>query len=375
MQIQGLPGIEGMTGTCLCQKYCNLWRVELDNLDIYDLELEHLQIIQAPADDKNKHAVLARVLLDTATNGGNLKLWKGNIVKVISMSERSSWDVQCEPGRDVQLEKGLVKKECLELLGCHCDDCNDFWQGELVASRPDDTEIQLLMALRGTGGESMHGFWHEPFFNNIVTHAAAAAVALLLLASAIHQAPTPTVLILGTLAAFLGVDLASTAYHVALDYALFARMEPTVTDYHHPVPLNYILFDWWKLLASSYVAVFPCTLLHVLLWALLSCCKGPSYLDSFMPIYCASFYILGLTTSFTHVAAHRRNHGLPIPMWACALQDVGIILHPEVHSLHHRDDFEINYSLFSGLTHPISNLLIKLARRLGLLPMTIESRT
>jgi hypothetical protein len=52
---------------------------------------------------------------------------------------------------------------------------------------------------------------------------------------------------------------------------------------------------------------------------------------------------------------------------------VGVLLHPDVHSAHHQGLHDTNFSLFSGVTHPLTNRLLGWAWEAGWLPRTPET--
>lgn len=311
---------------------------------------------------------------DAEGNESKFNVSEGHRLQVLRMDTSTGW-VQIRTkglGNLAPSKVGWLPKYGLILEGCRCDICEEFRKRELVGCDP--TAAGELMALLGTGGFSMPAFWPDEVLNTAPVHALVAAVTVALSVGVVRQGPSRGVAILGTAAAYLGVDLASTAYHVALDYGVFAGDAMTndlVTDYHHMVPLNYVLFDPWELLASSYVVVFPGTLLQFLPWLGLRHVGAPAAAKGFMASYCAAFWAIGLTVGFVHLAAHRRNNGLHLPAFVRALQDLRVILHPDVHRQHH-ELYVDNYSLFSGITHPVTNRFVWLARRLGVLGPPVE---
>eukprot|EP01050_Picozoa_sp_SAG11_P003187 SAG11_NODE_175_length_13457_cov_42.095673_2_plen_149_part_00 len=138
--------------------------------------------------------------------------------------------------------------------------------------------------------------------------------------------------------------------------------------------------------------------LHVLLYLLV---PMPSALRPLYAVYVASAFAIGSTCGFVRElrgpsfrgpwigpltltvvdapippvadnAAHRRNHNLPIFIGIQLLQDIGLLLHPAVHAAHHRGKHDVNYSLFSGITHPFTNVLLRYARDHKYIPLTDE---
>jgi hypothetical protein len=194
---------------------------------------------------------------------------------------------------------------------------------------------QQILACRRQRGIETPLFLAEAWLDHPTAHALAT---LLLGAHALavaRLAPSALQLLLGVVLGFVAVDLLSTAYHLCLDYALLSTATVNVTDLHHKLPLNYNLFTPRKLLATSYVAVVPMHAVHLLLHGALALAGVGA--SPTLAAYTGSAALLGCSCGFVHNAAHRRRHELPISGLVWLLQDLGLLLHPDVHSAHHRE--------------------------------------
>lgn len=101
-----------------------------------------------------------------------------------------------------------------------------------------------------------------------------------------------------------------------------------VADLHHVLPLNYNLFSPRKLVASSYVAVLP---LHVVNLAVLGVAASLGGSSPVFLVYTLAVLVLGISVGLVHNASHRRKHGLPVHTAVAMLQDLGVLLHPDVY--------------------------------------------
>ena len=242
----------------------------------------------------------------------------------------------------------------------------------------EDREVAKLLAYeqilewrRANGKPRTQLFLCEDIFDSPLSHLAAA---LLLGAHAgwvWRLSPSPWQLVVGAVLGFIAVDLLSTVYHLCLDYAVLSTADTTVTDLHHKLTLNYNLFPPRKLLATSYIAVVPLHALHMalhLLLALLGVAASPTF-----TVYTLCSAVLGCSCGFVHNAAHRRRHGLEIARVVWLLQDLGVLLHPDIHAAHHQGKHDCSFSLFSGVTHPFSDRVLRLAWDRGWLPRTPET--
>ena len=210
-------------------------------------------------------------------------------------------------------------------------------------------------------------FLGEEWLDHPFSHCVAAGLLLAHAYLIAAMRPSALQLGLGLVTGFLAVDLLSTAYHLCLDYALLSSNTVTLTDLHHKLPLNYNLFAPRQLIATSYVAVLPMHALHLLMHALLAAagCHAPTF-----AVHTGVAALLGCSCGFVHNAAHRRRHELPIHPAVWLLQNAGLLLHPDVHSAHHREAHDRNFSLFSGITHPLTDRLLQLAWKRGWMPRT-----
>ena len=101
-----------------------------------------------------------------------------------------------------------------------------------------------------------------------------------------------------------------------------------VADLHHVLPLNYNLFSPRKLVASSYVAVLP---MHVIHLAVLGVAASLGASSPVFLVYTLAVLVLGISVGLVHNASHRRKHGLPVHPAVAMLQDLGVLLHPDVY--------------------------------------------
>ena len=75
---------------------------------------------------------------------------------------------------------------------------------------------------------------------------------------------------------------------------------------------------------------------------------------------------LGHGVQASHFLAHRRVHlgASALPRAVVLLQDIGLLLHPRVHRIHH-ETFDCNFCIFNGWANPIVNAGFRAARALG----------
>lgn len=109
----------------------------------------------------------------------------------------------------------------------------------------------------------------EWLFDHWCTHAGFAALIIGHVCLAHADSPTIARTMAGFAIGFVSIDLLSTVYHLLLDYGVLSSYPSTVTDLHHKLPMNYNLFSQRQLLATSYVAVLPMHLIHVVVYAAL----------------------------------------------------------------------------------------------------------
>ena len=244
----------------------------------------------------------------------------------------------------------------------------------LAAAADDDREVAKLIAYKEIMATRKHAtplFLADEWLDHPLAHCLAAVLVLAHGAAIVTARPNAFELVFGLVTGFIAVDLLSTIYHLCLDYALLSSNTVTVTDLHHKLPLNYNLFGPRQLVATSYVAVLPMHALHLLLHGVCELSRVGNH-PAFL-VHSGVAAVLGCSCGFVHNAAHRRRHDLPIASGMRLLQDMGILLHPDVHSQHHREAHDKNFSLFSGITHPFTDRLLKLAWQQGWLPPTPES--
>ena len=301
-------------------------------------------------------------------------------------------------GGNCKLSQGWVPEELVSVLACRPlgtsmvagteDWCNALQGGELEGSvtlggdiglyADGDREVAKLLAYRqiidrrrSEKGIPTSLFLAEELLDHPATHIVAFLCLVVHFCAALRLRPSLLQTTVGFLLGFIAVDLLSTIYHLCLDYALLSTNTVTVTDLHHKLPLNYNLFSPRKLVATSYVAVIPMHAAHLSLhgaiW-LLGWNQPP-----ILVVYSCVAATLGCSCGFVHNAAHRRRHNLPIASCVRFLQDIGVLLHPDVHSAHHRCAHDRNFSLFSGVTHPFTDRLLQLAWTHGWLPLTPET--
>lgn len=78
-------------------------------------------------------------------------------------------------------------------------------------------------------------------------------------------------------------------------------------------------------------------------------------------------FCLGSITQFTHFLAHARSRGLVDSHVIKCLQDWHIILHPDVHRVHH-EEFDCNFCILNGWANPLVNGIRKLLSRMAIYP-------
>jgi hypothetical protein len=251
------------------------------------------------------------------------------------------------------------------------------WRERRTEATDADREVAKLLAYQqilewnaANGKPRTQLFLCEDIFDCPLTHLAAALLLGAHGAWAWSLAPAAWQVLLGAVLGFIAVDLLSTAYHLCLDYGILATPDATVTDLHHKLTLNYNLFTPRKLLATSYIAVVPLHAAHLLVHALLAVCGVTSPIYT---VYTLAAALLGCSCGFVHNAAHRRRHNLEISSLVWLLQDMRILLHPDVHAGHHQGKHDQSFSLFSGVTHPLTDRLLAWAWDSGVMPRTPET--
>ena len=75
---------------------------------------------------------------------------------------------------------------------------------------------------------------------------------------------------------------------------------------------------------------------------------------------------LGHGVQASHFLAHKRVHlgAGALPRAVVLLQDIGILLHPRIHRVHH-ETFDTNFCIFNGWANPLVNVGFRLAQQLG----------
>lgn len=256
---------------------------------------------------------------------------------------------------------------------------SEEWRQRLPGEKRSDPdrEVAKLLAYQqilewrdALGKPRTQLFLCEGIFDHPLMHGSMALLLLAHAAWAWSLSPSPWQVVLGVSLGFVAVDLLSTVYHLLLDYGILATPDTTVTDLHHKLTLNYNLFTPRKLVATSYVAVVPLHAVHFVVHALLAACgvTSPTF-----TVYTVSAAALGCSCGFVHNAAHRRRHGLEIAAFIWLMQEIGLLLHPDVHAGHHQGKHDKSFSLFSGVTHPLTDRLLAWAWDTGLLPRTPET--
>jgi hypothetical protein len=71
------------------------------------------------------------------------------------------------------------------------------------------------------------------------------------------------------------------------------------------------------------------------------------------------FAVFASPLLFVMQASHRWAHYPPsfVPGWVGAMQEYGLLLDREAHSVHHAD-YALNFAIFTGWTNPILNMLV-----------------
>lgn len=330
----------------------------------------------------------------------NFSVHAGDVVELLDLEDETWWQVNLvgssshaaevptgqglsSPGTATR--KGWVPAEHVRIMLHRASENgrmiagSDEWNQRLPGEKRSDPdrEVAKLLAYRqilewraAMRKPRTQLFLCEDVFDHPLMHA---SMALLLGTHAIlawNLSPSTWQVVLGVSLGFIAVDLLSTVYHLCLDYGILATPDTTVTDLHHKLTLNYNLFTPRKLVATSYVAVVPLHAVHLVIHAILAGCgvTSPTF-----TVHTLSAAVLGCTCGFVHNAAHRRRHGLEIAASIRVLQDIGLLLHPDVHAGHHQGKHDKSFSLFSGVTHPLTDRLLEWAWGAGLLPRTPET--
>lgn len=83
-----------------------------------------------------------------------------------------------------------------------------------------------------------------------------------------------------------------------------------------------------------------------------------------LPIMCIGFFALpwffvslGLFICLAQIPHYYAHH--PAPCAIVALQECGMILHPDDHDSHHTEPFDKDFCVISGWSNPLVNWLIK----------------
>lgn len=328
----------------------------------------------------------------------NFSVRAGETVELLDLEDETWWqvnlvrpnvdDAEVPPGKELAsptTRKGWVPAEHVRVLVHRAHENgrmvagSEEWSERLANENQSDPdrEVAKLLAYQqilqwraAMGKPHTQLFLCEDIFDHPLMHC---IMALLLIAHATWAwslSPTAWQVVLGVSLGFIAVDLLSTVYHLCLDYGILATPDTTVTDLHHKLTLNYNLFTPRKLVATSYVAVTPLHAVHLAVHALLAACSvaSPTF-----TVYTLSAAALGCSCGFVHNAAHRRRHDLEIAAPIRLLQDVGLLLHPEVHAGHHQGKHDRSFSLFSGVTHPLTDRLLAWAWDAELMPRTPET--
>jgi hypothetical protein len=312
----------------------------------------------------------------------NFCVQAGETVELLDLEDDHWWQVRLVG----QARKGWVPQAQVKVLAHRGSDSDRMAAGssEWCHRPPDerrsdpDREVAKLLAYQqivewraATDQPRSRLFLGEWLLDHPLFHCCAVLLLGVHACCVWALAPTPWQLAVGAVLGFVAVDLLSTAYHLCLDYGVLSTADTTVTDLHHKLTLNYNLFTPRKLLATSYIAMVPLHAAHLVLHLALAgsgAAASPTY-----TVYTLTAAVLGCSCGFVHNAAHRRQHALPIPPAVWLLQDLRILLHPAVHAGHHGGCHDRAFSLFSGVTHPLTDRMLCWAWEAGLLPRTPES--
>ena len=329
----------------------------------------------------------------------NFSVREGETVELLDLEDETWWQVgilgaadagaggapAAEGASPPATRKGWVPEEHVRVLAHRVREDGRMVAGskEWRARLPDeirsdaDREVAKLLAYQqilewraANGKPRTQLFLCEDIFDHPLMHGGMALMLATHGAWAWSLSPSVWQVALGVVLGFIAVDLLSTVYHLCLDYGILATPDTTVTDLHHKLTLNYNLFTPRKLVATSYVAVVPLHAAHLVIHALLAACgvASPTY-----TVYTLSAAVLGCSCGFVHNAAHRRRHGLEIASAVWLLQDLGVLLHPDVHAGHHQGKHDQSFSLFSGVTHPLTDRLLAWAWDAAVIPRTPET--
>ena len=305
----------------------------------------------------------------------------GDTVELLDLEDDEWWQVR----RVGQERKGWLPHAKMKLLAHRGSESDRMAAGssEWREQRPGegrsdaDREVAKLLAYQrilewraARGVPRTQLFLFEGVLDHPLFHLCAALMLAAHAGWAWSLDPSRWQLLLGCVLAFVAVDLLSTVYHLCLDYGLLSTPDTTVTDLHHTLPLNYNLFPPRKLLATSYLATVPLHAAHLCIHGVLA---GGGVVSPTFTVYTVAAAVLGCCCGFVHNAAHRRRHNLPIPSAVWLLQDLRILLHPDVHAGHHSGCYDRSFSLFSGVTHPLTDRLLRCAWDSKLLPRTPDA--
>jgi len=143
-------------------------------------------------------------------------------------------------------------------------------------------------------------------------------------------------------------EFASATMHLSADNEAFSDLPlfgPLARSFqwHHRDPTGIVRMSW-----IEHMGALDVGMVILLVWAL--CNPRAKYLGIFALMTMPMMYLM--------MATHRWTHCAPsdIPAIVRYLQRSGVLLTPEGHSTHHAD-YEINFSLLTGWSNPIINVI------------------
>jgi len=146
----------------------------------------------------------------------------------------------------------------------------------------------------------------------------------------------------------LYTELASATMHLTADNEAFSNLPlfgPLARSFqgHHHDPTFIVRIGWIEHMGSLDVGM-------VMLLAFALCNPRAKFLGIFA--------LMTLPLMYLMMATHRWTHCAPsdIPALVGFLQRSGVLLSPEGHSTHHAD-YEMNFSLLTGWSNPIINVI------------------
>ena len=116
---------------------------------------------------------------------------------------------------------------------------------------------------------------------------------------------------------------------------------------HHIFPSN------WSNVKDSTIFVTLMIYLFIPLIVIYFCIN-----NSILKLLGYSILCFLLITGFAHKYAHEKHHGRHVPFIIDTLINNNLLLNPNVHSTHHKEN-NYNWALFSGISNPLYDFIVK----------------